>query len=186
MSDKMDKRFKAENRKKLFLVIGAAVAVVLVCIVLVGLLNGQWPWQNNGAGQDYTGMPNNGTSADGTNDPTDGTGDADVTIGVDVPDENNGGNSGSGNGNGGSGNGSSGNGGTGSSGNNSEIDFDSLLGGGSGSSGNSGSGSSGSSGSGSSGNSGSDSENTTPEDTTAPADNGGGTEKLPIDIDVPV
>ena len=181
---KENKQFRNENKRKIWLYIGSAVAVLLICVVLVGLINGQWPWQNNGAGN-YTGLPTVGTSEEetiGTDNPTFNTENIDVTIDVDIPDnDNNSGNSGnSGNScnSGNSGN-SGGNGtGTGNSGGNSntDIDFDSLLG----AAGNSNSGSN--TGSNNSGNS--STQTTTPE-TTAPETTVPETTSL-IDIDIPI
>lgn len=183
---KENKQFRNENKRKIWLCIGGAVAVLLICVVLVGLINGQWPWQNNGAGN-YTGLPNVGTSEDetiGTDDPTHNTGDIDVTVGVDMPDnDNNSGNSGNSGNSNNSGN-SGGNGtSSGNSGgnNNTEIDFDSLLG-------NTGSSNSGSNtGSNNSGNS--STQTTTPETTapeaTDPQTTVPETTSL-VDIDIPI
>ncbi len=59
------------DNKKQLLVIGGIIAVALVCVVVVGLINGVWPWQKNDIGSDYIGM-----TTSGTEDPTETTADA--------------------------------------------------------------------------------------------------------------
>lgn len=59
-----------DNKKKVLLLISGILAIILVCVILVGLLDGFWPWQNSGAGDDYTGM-----STSGNKDTTGGTGE---------------------------------------------------------------------------------------------------------------
>lgn len=116
-----------EKKKLIIFIACGVVAMALVAIVLVGLISGQWPWQNNKWADDYTGAPSQ--SADATGDTTDpdesvedttgATGSAEEpTVGVEVEDPNSG---------------NSGNGGnSGSFGGKSEIDYDDLIGAGNG------------------------------------------------------
>ena len=99
------------DKKKLWLLIGGFVAVVLVCAVLVGLLNGFWPWNGgNSAETDGAGVQTEEQTGDtdGSEDTTlpGTTGSVEVTDpeGSDSTDptketsgKNNGGNSGTGN-----------------------------------------------------------------------------------------
>ena len=69
------------NKTKLLALIGAVVAVILLTVAIVGLVNGTWPWEDNGwFSGDYNGMPGKNTTSttgDGTtNDTTDGTSDS--------------------------------------------------------------------------------------------------------------
>lgn len=66
-----------ENKSKLLLLIAAVLAVIVTAVVIVGLVNGSWPWDGNGwFGGDYQGMPGKGTTASTTQgDTTDTTGD---------------------------------------------------------------------------------------------------------------
>lgn len=84
------------SNKRLLLIIGAVVAVALICVLVVGMINGTWPWSNDDLGKDYTGMTTTGdttgdTGTEGTEDPT-GT--------VDATEENAGTGTGTGTGNG--------------------------------------------------------------------------------------
>lgn len=53
------------NKKTLILIACAVVAVVLICIVLVGLINGVWPWQYGNMDGTYTGMATSGEEETG-------------------------------------------------------------------------------------------------------------------------
>ncbi len=79
------------NKRTLALIIGGIVAVALVCVVLVGLINGVWPWSSN-MDDTYTGMHTSGeeettgdaqdTTISGTVDPTQTTGQTEGTEGT--------------------------------------------------------------------------------------------------------
>ncbi len=80
------------NKKILILIACGVVAVVLICILLVGIINGQWPWQNGNMDGTYTGLATSGeeettgeaqdvTTSD-TVDPTETTGDAEDAEGT--------------------------------------------------------------------------------------------------------
>lgn len=67
------------NSKKRLLVIAAGVvAVVLVCVLLVGLLDGVWPWSSS-IGGGYTGMPT--SDNDSTAEETEGAADGNTITG---------------------------------------------------------------------------------------------------------
>ena len=67
-----------DNKSKLYLLIGGIVAVVLICVLLVGMLDGFWPWQaGSGIGSDYNGIQNSGDK-----DTTGETGDATLPEGT--------------------------------------------------------------------------------------------------------
>lgn len=67
-----------DNKKRLILIIGGVVAVALVCVLIVGMLDGVWPWQNNGLDSEYTGI-----HTSGNDDTADSTGDAVINGTVD-------------------------------------------------------------------------------------------------------
>lgn len=62
-----------KDRRTILLITCVVLAVLLICIVVVGAVNGVWPWQNDGVNGTYTGATN------GAEDPTgeipDATGD---------------------------------------------------------------------------------------------------------------
>lgn len=58
------------DKKKLLILIGGIIALVLVCVVLVGLINGYWPWQSGGGKSDYKNPDSETTAAtDETTEP---------------------------------------------------------------------------------------------------------------------
>ena len=71
------------NKKNLYIMIACLVAVLMVCVVIVGLINGVWPWDQTGDPADgYTGIQG-GQTEDSTEedttagvDQTEGTGEA--------------------------------------------------------------------------------------------------------------
>ncbi len=70
-----------EGKKILYLVICGLVAVVLICVLLAGMIDGYWPWQNNAADdQDYTGTGIAATTTESTQtEDAQGTEDTNVT-----------------------------------------------------------------------------------------------------------
>lgn len=104
-----------DNKKNLYLLIAGVVAAVLVCIVLIGLVSGFWPWQI-GTNGDQTGESTVATTDTTVSaDPTEVTSGTETTVSSDPaettdstqPSGNSGnqGNSGSQGGQGNSGNG---------------------------------------------------------------------------------
>lgn len=127
------------NKTKLALaIVCGLIALLLISVVLVGLISGQWPWQDNSWADNYTGVPtvegSQPETTEGTEpteettlpDAMDPTGGEDgPTIGLEIDGVPIGGSNNSGN----SGSGSSGSSGNSSnpSGGKTEIDFDDLL-----------------------------------------------------------
>ena len=95
------------DNKRLILIIGCIVAVALVCVLIVGMINGVWPWQNNDFSGEYTGTNSSGEAgaADETGDTTTG-GSGDATENT-VDSQGNGTGNGTENGTGGNGTGNS-------------------------------------------------------------------------------
>jgi len=80
-----------ENTKNLHLLIVGIVAAVLVCVLLIGMLGGFWPWQSN-ANDELPGestVNTTGTEPSGETTLTDPTGDAQTNQTTD-PSESNG------------------------------------------------------------------------------------------------
>lgn len=67
------------SKKRLLLIIGAVVAVALICVVLVGIISGTWPWNGKDVDENNTGM----TTTSGEND-TEGTDESNITGTVDT------------------------------------------------------------------------------------------------------
>ena len=85
-----------ENKKLLYIIIAGILAVIGLCVLIVGLVDGAWPWGSGKPGSDYTGMNPAGeetsetTTQDATGDATDGTGDpTESTGGSGRPGNNN-------------------------------------------------------------------------------------------------
>ena len=56
-----------DKKKIAYLMAIGAVALVLICVLLAGLLDGHWPWQND---RDMGGGYNGGTTTQATDDDT--------------------------------------------------------------------------------------------------------------------
>lgn len=99
-----------DTKKKLYICICGVLAIVLVCVVLVGLINGFWPWSGSGFGNNYQGKNNtvNEDTTAGTDDTTvsDDTTQTDATQDSTGTTTNSGNNQGGGTGSGGNGGGS--------------------------------------------------------------------------------
>lgn len=59
-----------DRKKIVYLIAIGAVALVVICVLLAGLLDGHWPWQND---RDMGGGYNKNTTAESTTDGTQGT-----------------------------------------------------------------------------------------------------------------
>ena len=70
-----------ENKRKIFLIAGAILAGVLVCVILVGTIDGFWPWlTRNVIGEDYQGiLPWGQEETTETTEQTEETGTEDTT-----------------------------------------------------------------------------------------------------------
>lgn len=63
-----------ENKSKLLILVAVVLAVIVTAVVIVGLVNGSWPWDGEGwFDGDYQGMPGKGTTASTTQDDSTGT-----------------------------------------------------------------------------------------------------------------
>ncbi len=143
-----------EIKRIIVMVLACLLGVALVCVVLVGMINGTWPWSSPVNG-DYTGInTNEATTTGGTEDMTQASDDTtagtqdtaaatqDATAETTAPTTGNAGSGNSGNnnpenvGNSGTGNSGTGNAGTGNSGNSGTGSSSGSSGGNSGSTGN--------------------------------------------------
>lgn len=62
-----------EGKRILILIVSGLIAVVLVCVLLAGIIDGQWPWENDNDHPDYTGIA--ATTAETTEETEDTTAD---------------------------------------------------------------------------------------------------------------
>lgn len=68
-----------QNMKKLLVLIGCLVALLVICVVVVGMIDGFWPWQNqteDGTTLESTTLDDNQTTQDTLDTTQDTTGEA--------------------------------------------------------------------------------------------------------------